>query len=293
MIGIHKIGRQLPYSVSRINSKVGADTMPFEIMSLLKRRNIDYQVVNDVNQVSSGIDTLIIVSGVSKVFAKDYRKLQKTIGNIIYLIDDPKLTQGYLVELSNIVMEPSIAVRQYQNGLLFPPELWAASYSYSMVDPGNHRTIRLIYWGSDTGPKKSERLEKYFQNHSVANNEDVLYLKSQKYNYDTRVDIDILETTRSCSKFTICVNDRLLTDRQYFNGRIYEAIVSGIMPIADIEYNMYNGFKHVPVVKDRKTLEYTIQNLEDKERITIVRDIQELYRTAVVKAEDVFLEVLN
>ena len=293
MIGIHKIGRQLPYSLSRINSKVGADTMPFEIMSLFKRRNIEYQVVNDINQLPSEIDTLIMVSGVSKVFAKDYRKLQKTISSITYLIDDPKLTQGYLVELSNTVMEPSTAVKKYTNGLMFPPELWAASYSYSMVDPGNDRKIRLVYWGSDTGPRKSERLEKYFPNHSVTNNEDVLYLKSQKYNYDTRVDIDILETTRSRSKFTICVNDKLLTDRQYFNGRIYEAIVSGIMPVADVGYNLYDGFKYVPIVKDRKMLEHTMKDFGDKERINLVREIQELYKTAVAKAEDGFLEVLN
>lgn len=291
MIGIHKIGRNLPDS-ERLNSKVGADTMAYEIMTLFKRRNVKYKLLNDLSSVTSEIDTLLLVSGVSEYKPEYYQKIRKEVSNVIYLIDDPKLTRRHLVELSDLVLEPSLAVKKYENGDLFPPELWAASYSNKMVDPSNDRPIRLSYWGSDTGRRKAERLEKYFPNHSVTNENDVLYLKSKRYNRDTRVDITELEDTRSKSKFTICVNDMLLTERQYYNGRIYEALVSGIMPIVDSGYFTYN-LTMIPIVKSSKMLESVIHLIDDDGRIKIVRDLQAKYKDSVKYAEDAFLKVIK
>lgn len=290
MIGIHKIGRHLPDHLSRINSKVGADTMPFEVMSLFKRNNIDYKVVNDVFELFD-FDTSIIVSGVSDVNERIYERLGK-VSNIIYLIDDPKLIQEPLVNSSSIVMEPSYEILNLQNGRFFPPELWAASYSFSMRSPAIPRPYRLMYWGSDTGFGKADRLEKYFPKHSITNKDDVLYLKSQKYGFDSRVGIDLLEKTRGMSKFTICVNDDVLTKRDYFNGRIYEAIVSGIFPIADLYYGVYGKFVDVPLVVDNFMLEKVLNETSELQRIDKVLELQEWYKDRIPKVEDKFLEVI-
>ena len=297
MIGIHKIGRILPSNLMRLNSKVGADTMAYEIAALFARKGVAYKIINNFEDaVIEEFETFLVISGVSSVTTQEYKDILeklKSKSNIIYLIDDPKLTNELLVTLSDIVLEPSEAVSTYDNGKIFPPELWAASYSYSMVSPEKPRQIRLIYWGSDTGPQKSRRLNKYFPFHSVTTQDDLLYLKSNKYGFDTRVDIDILEEYRSKAKYTICINDKLLSDRTYYNGRIYEAIVSGIQPVADSKYDVYDLELYVPVVKNRAQLEKLMEFTSVDERIQNVKELQMTYSKYVVRAEQNFLEVVR
>ena len=293
MIGIHKIGRVLPEN-QRMNSKVGADTMAYEIIELFKRRDIKFKICNNLKDIDSSLNTLLVISGVlEKSEFPTYVEAFKKVGRVLYLIDDPKLIRKGLLQHSELIIEPCGDLNKYKNQVFFPPELWTASYMPSMVSPENERPFRLIYWGSDTGADKAMRLEKYFPKHTTTYADDILYLKSKRYGFDSRVDIDKLEYARSKSKYTVCVCDSVLTKRKYYNGRIYEALVSGILPLIDSKYQVY-GFRNLLTVKNKfgANLIMSWINNDDKLRIDKVLDLQDQYRKSLPTAEDDFLKVV-